>query len=198
MMHAPAHYKATLYQWHQLIQEACEYSNIYLHPEVESYLLLTLVHYLQDDRLASDAQSMTLADEVLNTESKIIVKSHKQRLKVRADNSLILAGLFPAHIGRQSIRISQYMKVGVKCYRELAFLLEGSDKEVYQKLSDSFVPLVDILHTIRASTGSPALPLMQAMELWSDTGSKSAYQILTVNRQSIPLNESLIESVYKH
>ena len=207
-MQQPDHYKATLYQWHQLIQEASDYSSIWLEPEIESYLLLTLVQYIQNDHLAEEAIAMALpthilsaekfSTDMLSNESKVVVKNHKQQLKVRADHSLILAGLFPAHIDRQSIRISQYIKIGMNSYSELSYLLEGNDSQIYQKLADSFIKLVDILHTIRAFTGSPAIPLMQAMELWSDTGSKSAYQILTMNRQSIPLNESLLGSSYKH
>ena len=188
-----SHYKLALYHWNQLIQDACDYANIDLPAECQSYLLLTLVRYIQDEELAEEAVGMDLLYE-----SQVVVKNQFQQLKTQADHCLILAGLFPAHLDRQSIRISHYIERGRERFARLSELVENNDRLIYKKLSASFVDLVDVLHTIRAFNGSPTLPLIQAMEFWSDTGSKTAYQVLTVNRQSIPLNESLIDCAYKH
>jgi len=192
MAHQTKH-RAALYQWHQLIQEACQYAKVELDPEIQGYLLMTLVRYIEDDELAKDAIQIDLFNETLDADS-----NHHQALKSRADHSLMLAGLFPAHIDRQFLRISQYIQLGQVSYQQLSRLLYDNDKLIYQKLADHFVMLVDVLHTIRAFNGSPTIPLIQAMELWSDTGSKTAYQTLTLNRQSIPLNETLAEQAYKH
>jgi len=187
------HHKAAIYQWHQLLQEACQYAGIELDPEIQSYLLLTLMRYIHDEQLAEDALMMKFnKPEFRSREERI------EDLKSTAEHSLILAGLFPSHIDRQSLRISHYIRLGTDSYNELSTLLYDSDKMIYKKLSSDFIKLVDVLYTIRIFNGSPNLPLIQAMELWSDTGSKSAYQALTMNRHSIPLNETLIDSTYKH
>ncbi|MDH5393218.1 MAG: hypothetical protein OEY11_08545 [Gammaproteobacteria bacterium] len=187
------HTKIALYHWNQLIQDACEYANIELKPETQGYLLLTLVSYIKNESLAEKAIALDL-----RFESEPSQPNYQQQLKAQADHSLILAGLFPAHIARQSYRISHYIKLGSDNYQTLSDLMEGNDRIIYRQLAESFVELVDILHIIRCFNGSPAMPLIQAMELWSDTGSKTAYQILTTNRQSIPLNESLIDCTYRH
>jgi len=187
------HYKAAIYQWHQLIQEACQYAGIELNPEIQSYLLLTLMRYIHDDQLAENAISMKLnKNEFRSKEERV------EYLKSTAEHSLILAGLFPSHIDRQCLRISHYIQLGTESYQHLSTLMYDNDKMIYQQLSADFIKLVDVLYTIRIFNGSPELPLIQAMELWSDTGSKSAYQALTANRHSFPLNESLITSTYKH
>lgn len=189
----PDHYKLALYHWNQLIQDACDFANIDLPAECQSYLLLTLVRYIQNEKLAEQAVEMDL-----RYESQAVAKSPLQQLKTQADHCLILAGLFPARLDRQDIRISHYIKMGSECFSRLAELSGGNDRIIYEKLSALFVEMVDILVTIRTFNGSPAMPLIQAMELWSDTGSKTAYQALTINRQSFPLNETLASSSYKH
>lgn len=188
-----AHTKLTLYHWNQLIQDACDYANINLKTETQGYLLLTLVSYIQNESLAEKAIALDLRFESTPDEP-----NYQLQLKAQADHCLILAGLFPTHIARQSYRISHYINLGAKNFQLLSELLDGNERIIYQQLADTFVELVDILHIIRCFNGSPAMPLIQAMELWSDTGSKTAYQILTTNRQSIPLNEALIDSTYKH
>lgn len=188
-----SHYKLALYHWNTLIQDACDYANIELSSECHSYLLMTLVRYIQDEKLAENAIEMDLLSE-----SRTVVKNELLQLKTQADHCLILAGLCPAHLDRQSIRIGHYIQWGSECFARLSELVDNNDQFIYQQLSRSFVDLVDVLYTIRAFNGSPEMPLIQAMELWSDTGSKTAYQILTSNRQSVPLNETLINNAYKH
>lgn len=187
------HYKLALYHWNTLIQDACGYANIELSGECHSYLLLTLVRYIQDEKLAEEAIEMDLLNE-----SQSVIKNQLQQLKTQADHCLMLAGLCPAHIDRHSIRISHYITLGRECFARLSELVDNNDRLIYQQLARSFVDLVDVLYTIRAFNGAPEIPLIQAMELWSDTGSKAAYQVLTSNRQSIPINETFIEQAYKH
>lgn len=187
------HYKLALYHWNKMIQDACEYAKIDLSGNCHSYLLLTMVRYIQDEKLAEDAIKMDLSHN-----SRVVRTNQLQQLKTQADHCLMLAGLCPAHLDRQSIRISHYIKLGSECFARLSELVDNNDRIIYQQLSHSFLELVDILYTIRAFNGSPEMPLIQAMELWSDTGSKTAYQVLTSNRQSIPLNESLFDQAYKH
>ena len=186
-------YKLALYHWNQLIQDACDYTHIELLPESHSYLLLTLVQYIQDESLTEQAVEFDLLFDDPRSNP-----NHQQQLKAQADHCLILAGLFPAQLDRHSIRISRYVNLGISCYQRLSQLVDNDDRYIYEKLAQSFVELVDVLHTVRSFTGSPAMPLIQAMELWSDTGSKIAYQALTSNRQSIPLNETFIDQAYKH
>lgn len=187
------HYKLALYHWNQLIQEACDFANIELPAECQSYLLLTLIRYMQNEALAEQAFEMSWQHE-----SQSVARKPFQLLKTRADHCLILAGLFPARLERQEIRIGHYIKMGRECFSRLATQVAADDSALYNKLSDLFVDMVDILVTIRAFNGSPAMPLIQALELWSDTGSKTAYQALTLNRRSIPLNEVFISQAYKH
>ena len=187
------HHKAAIYQWHQLIQEACEYAGIELDPEIQSYLLLTLMRYIHDDQLAENAITMKLNNKEFRSREERL-----EDLKSTAEHCLILAGLFPSHIDRQFLRISHYIQLGTESYRELSTMVYDNDKMIYKKLSTDFIKLVDVLYTIRIFNGSPKLPLLQAIELWSDTGSKTAYQALTLNRQSIPLSETFLEQAYKH
>jgi len=192
-MHAIDPHKAMVFQWHQLIQQACDYADIRLDDDIQSYLLLTLMRYIHDDQLAENAIMMSFKiSATLPRDQRI------QALKSRAEHCLILAGMFPSHINRQSLRISHYIQLGIESYAELSQLMFDNDKLIYQQLSKDFVKLIDVLYTVRVFNGSPMLPLIQAMELWSDTGSKTAFRTLTMNRQSIPLTENLLGSEYKH
>jgi len=186
-------HRAMVFQWHQLIQQACDYAGITLDDDIQSYLLLTLVRYIHDDQLAENA--ITMPFEIATDLPR---DQRLQTLKSRAEHCLILAGMFPSHIDRQSLRISHYIQLGINSYKELSQLMFDNDKLIYQQLSKDFVKLIDVLYTVRVFNGSPMLPLIQAMELWSDTGSKTAFQTLTMNRQSIPLNEALLDTQYKH
>lgn len=192
-MHATDPHKAVIYQWHQLIQQACDYAVISLDDDIQSYLLLTLIRYIHDDQLAENAITMSFKiNDTLPRDQRI------QALKSRAEHCLILAGMFPSYIDRQSLRISHYIQLGIDSYAELSQLMFDHDKLIYQQLSEDFVKLIDVLYTVRVFNGAPMLPLIQAMELWSDTGSKTAFRTLTINRQSIPLTEHLSNSQYKH
>jgi hypothetical protein len=165
--------------WKQLLQEAEQKCNCRLDDEVESYLIFTLIRFTQNPQLASQP----LAPDYLKSQHR---GGHAQQLQLRdvGDQCLLLSGLFPQRAEKRLVRVSYYVDLGRSAYDHLSQLLRQAMAELYQQLAHHFVQLMDVLQNLRAE---PALQPLQALELWSDTGSTNAYGIVTTSSGGIPV-----------
>lgn len=166
-------------QWKALVDEAEKASSIQLPEELESYLVFLLMRFSDHPELVNSV----LAIDFLKSLEKI--KFTKQEgLKDVGDKCLLFAGLFPGQARRHRLRISYYVKLGKTAYISLADSYLNHFSQLFTSLSDQFVGLMDILHTMHELTSQQYfLDLLQAEELWSDTKSPHAFKTLRANTQ---------------
>lgn len=177
-------------QWHALVSEACQASSQQLAVEIESYLVFLLMRYTNQPQLV---------DSVLGQE---FLACTQQELRIEddirdvGDKCLLFSGLFPGHAEKAHVRLSYYVDIGQMAYHTLSTHQKQSIANLYSQLTENFVPLMDVLHTIQSvshnqSGNKSQLTLLQAEQLWKDTGSKHAYQLLSEHNNRIPLHEVL-------
>lgn len=177
-------------QWLHLVQDAEQEYGLSLHEDLESYLVFMLMRHTQKTSLAQAVMAL----EYLESQ-ELAGSVRNEKLREIGDQCLILSGLYPKRAARRHVRVSYYVEIGQSAYHHLSNTLQHASAELYRQLCEAFVTLMDILQTIRAFN-SPALQPMQTLELWSDTGSKAAFQRLA--NSSLPLHETLLEKNRKH
>lgn len=173
-------------QWHSLIREAEAHYGCHLDEPMESYLVFTLMRFMQDNDLASTAVAL---DYLRSHE--LSGRLRDEQLRDIGDQCLILSGLFPRRAERRLVRVSYYVDIGRSAYHHLSQTAQHASAELYQQLAETFVLLMDLLRTIR-QFNSPALDPIQNHELWSDTGSRLAFDAIAGS--SMPLHEALVNT----
>ena len=172
-------------QWHALIREAEEQCSCHLDESMESYLVITLMRFMKDQDLATQAMAL----EYLRSQSLPRARRIEQ-LRDIGDQCLLLSGLYPQRAEKRLVRVNYYVNLGRSAYRHISDNAQKSAAELYRQLAEAFITLMDLLQTIREFS-SPALRPIQSLELWSDTGSRAAFGRLAST--STPLHEALID-----
>jgi hypothetical protein len=176
-------------QWHSLIKDAEAQCSCQLDESMESYLVFTLMRFMKDQDLATQVVALNY----LQTHG--LPKSLRiEQLRDIGDQCLLLSGLYPERAEKRLVRVSYYVDMGRSAYRHLSDSVQQAAADLYRELAEAFVTLMDLLHAIREFS-SPALQPMQSLELWSDTGSKAAFNRLSEN--ALPVHESLINTTLK-
>ncbi len=170
-------------QWHALIQEAGQASHIILDEELESYLVFLLMRFADQPELVASV----LAEEYL--------ESHQQRgagkrqgLRDVGDKCLLFAGLYPERARKKRVKISYFVDLGQAAYGSLSEIHHHTMQELFYGLYNSFVDLMDVLSTARTLSRDESLTPLEAMDLWQDTKSQHAYNVL----QQITSSEVII------
>ena len=173
-------------QWHSLVKEAEQQCSCQLDESMESYLVFTLMRFMKDQDLATQAMALAyLRSHGLPKSMRI------EQLRDIGDQCLLLSGLYPKHAERRLVRVSYYVNIGRSAYHHISDNVQKSVAELYRQLAEAFITLMDLLQAIREFS-SPALQPIQSLELWSDTGSARAFDRLA--ESAIPLHESLIDT----
>jgi hypothetical protein len=160
--------------WRALLTEAQHVARVYLAPAIEDYLVRLL------------AQAVGRPSEGLEHAAQAFVERLALRAKPRqeliavGDESLLFAGLFAEQAIRKGIPITYFVQVGVNAYREYAATqADATARSIFSTLANQFVDLLDILHTLRElQQDTPCLDAMNAYQLWRETGSAHAWQVL--------------------
>jgi hypothetical protein len=120
-------------------------------------------------------------------------RSGRQRDQLRdiGDHCLLFSGLFPQIAERRLVKISYFVSLGRSAYLRIAtdwYDSEQQINELYSGLAQGFVQLMDILQAIRGLDDEykERLKPIQAFELWQETGSRQAYNLLTSIGEAIP------------
>jgi hypothetical protein len=109
------------------------------------------------------------------------------RLRDVGDQCLLFSGLFPQVAERRLVRVSYFVGIGRSAYDQLAVLLDRKRDELYGRLADAFVAVMDVLQAMRGLAGEPVLQPLAAAELWADTGSRRAYHEILANSDGLPV-----------
>ena len=173
-------------QWHSLVRQAEDEYGCQLDEAMESYLVFTLMRFMKDQGLATQALALNYL------QAHGLPKSLRlEQLRDIGDQCLLLSGLYPKRAEKRLVRVSYYVNMGRSAYHHLSEGVQQATSELYQQSAEAFVMLMDLLQTIRQFS-APALQPIQSFELWTDTGSRNAFNQLSGN--SLPLHESLINS----
>jgi hypothetical protein len=177
-------------QWHALVGEAEQACATRLGEELESYLVFLLMRYTDSPEIANSV----LALDYLHS-MEAIGHLRETQLREVGDKCLLYSGLFPARAERRRVNSSYYVKLGMGAYSALATALAQLKAKLFEDLSQQFVKLMDVLQTMRElGSGQPCLQPLQAMELWTETGSAHALQNLAQYTNASPVQIALISS----
>ena len=165
--------------WHEIIHEAQAMCDIRLIEELEAYLVFLMVRYTNKPEVVKQI----IAYEFLQGINKSSAKQ-QDALQAVGDQCLIFAGLFPHMANKRLVRISYFVDLGQSAYANIS----RTNSDIYGLLSRQFVPLMDILQSIRqySKENTDLLPL-EAYELWNDTGSRRALSALKKYTHSTPV-----------
>lgn len=169
-------------QWRMLLSQAEALSGYVLDQDTEDYLVQLLI------RVASRPE---LVAGVLALDRLTPQPADKPRLAYLqdiGDQCLLFAGLFPQQAASRMVRLSYFVSLGRTAYQQLGELGSGDCGLVYARLSAGFLPLVELLHTMRelGEDGVELTPL-HAFELWDDTGSDRALRCIRSITDAIPV-----------
>lgn len=160
-------------QWRALVAEAAASRDCRLDEGLESYLVFLLMRFVERPELAASVMALEYLRGML-----ALGHLRHERLRDVGDKCLLYSGLFPRRAERRRVRISYFVDLGQAAYRQLALAPARTGTELYARLSTTFVPLMDVLQSMRALGNDPGLGPLQTLELWNDTGSRGAYQAL--------------------
>ncbi len=180
-------------QWQTLVVEASQLSGIRLTEELESYLVFLLMRFTDSAQIAHKAMGIEFLTSINRVGSLRSIA-----LRDVGDQCLLYSGLFPGRANKRRVRISYYVNLGKTAYFSLADTSKFPDNNLFAMLGEKFVGLMDILQSMREiHSSAPILDPIQAAELWHDTGSAHALQVLQQFTHGKPI-DSIEISKYKH
>ena len=155
-------------QWQALVCEAELAANRQLDETLQSHLVFTLMRFTQRPELANSVMALEFLDAVQQNG-----QHQHERLRDVGDKCLLVSGLFPQTAKRRLVSIGYFVNLGRTAYQQLHDKIHG----FYGQLASDFIPMMDVLHAIRElNKESHQLDLLDAFELWDETGSQYALE----------------------
>jgi hypothetical protein len=173
----------SLAHWYTLVKEAESLFGKPLETDLESYLVYLLQYYADKPDLT---QSILALEYLHSLEASGKLRS--QKLREVGDKCLLFSGFFPEIANRRLVTISYFVELGRRAYNYLAesHHTSGLTAKLYLLLRKQFVHLLDLLFSIRELSGErQAISLIQAEELWRNTGSHYALKVLKKHDKNI-------------
>ncbi|HHH44541.1 MAG TPA: hypothetical protein ENK49_10425 [Gammaproteobacteria bacterium] len=167
-------------QWHALVSEAQLASHRNLEEGIESYLVFLLMRFADRPELARRIMAL----EFLRAQQE--QGQRTERLRDVGDQCLLFSGLFPQIAERRQVKVSYFVALGRSAYDQLATIVDRQSDQLYTRLTQAFVGIMDVLHAMRGLSGQPVLDPLAAAELWAETGSQSAYQAISPDSGAVP------------
>lgn len=165
--------------WYDIIHDAEHSCAIVLHEDLESYLVFLLVRYTNKPEVIKQIAATEFLQGL-----KLTANQRELVLQEVGDKCLLFSGLFPNIAERRLVKISYFVNLGQAAYETIS----KKNNDVYNALAKQFVPLMDILQSIRRySDNCPDLLPMQAYDLWNQTGSQRALTVLKHYTKGIPI-----------
>ena len=181
-------------EWHSLVIDASKNCNISLSEELESYLVFLLMRYIKDVNLARKIVALDFLEGQKQS-------GNQKQIQLRdvGDTCLIFSGFFPEQATKRNLKVDYYVNIGQSAYNDLGMVEESSLSALFSNLSNSFVPLMDVLQSMRKYTNDePILDPITAEELWLETGSQSALSDLKSYTDSSEIILNRFENTNKH
>ena len=173
-------------QWHDLVKDAESYNGVQLDEEMESYLVFLLMRYTQQPELGAKVMAL----EYLQGANSV-GNLRQEKMRDVGDQCLLYSGLFPRLAERRRVRLSYYVDLGRSAYHTVSELTQSAMAKMFGQLSESFVELMDTLQAMRCvSQQGNDLDAMAAFELWQQTNSQRARQVLMHSTTALPVRHS--------
>lgn len=167
--------------WHDIIHEAEAACTIFLKEEIEAYLVFLLARYVNKPQIVKQIIAKEFMEGLKHSHHH-----HQRALAMQevGDKCLIFSGLFPQIAEKRLVKISYFVNIGQASYESISH----KSTDLYGMLARQFVPLMDVLQSIRRYTKDmPDLQPLQAYELWDEVGSTRAFQVLSQNSLVAPV-----------
>lgn len=156
----------TTASWQSLIQEALEKRNYCLAEDLESYLVFLLMRFTEQPALANSV----LATEYLESQS-LHGLAQESQLRDVGDKCLLFGGFYPEQAHKRLVSLEYFVNLGRGAYHQIASNHNASHQanlpatdieisinnnnnshstnELFAKLAQNFVNLLDVLHQIK-------------------------------------------------
>lgn len=138
-------------QWHSLVCEAESASNIYLDEELQSYLVFLLMRFLDKPGMAAKILALDYIESMLSSGQR-----KEEKLRDVGDVCLIYAGFFPQRARRRRVSEQYFIELGCGAYQQLSVVVENPIAPLYYRLSESFLPIRDLLQAMRQLDDNPS------------------------------------------
>ena len=162
--------------WQDVIKTAENQCAILLDEELEVYLISLLMRYIDKPEVTKQIFAETFIEAIHQQEMQ-----RKLTMQNVGDQCLLFAGLFPLNAEKRHVNLKYFVEIGRSAYATIS----KTSEDLFWTLSFQFVPLMDVLQSIRQT---PDLLPLQAYEQWNDLGSKRAFNILQSYSQGLPLH----------
>lgn len=160
-------------QWHELVQEAAQACSTRLDEEMEAYLVWMLMRFARQPQMASRVLALEYLHGLLAAGSR---RSHQ--LRDVGDQCLLYSGMFPRRAQRKLVSIRYFVDLGRSSYHQVAEDLHKGSSQLFARLAQYFVPLMDVLHAMRTIDSQYQPEPLLLHELWQECGSRHARQTL--------------------
>ncbi|MEE3003057.1 MAG: hypothetical protein VX335_01770 [Pseudomonadota bacterium] len=134
------------YLWLRLLQEAQLDLGLSLGEEVESYVLFTIIQYIERTNIGSEALG------VAYLQAQLCYANDRLPLKNVADTCLLMSGLYPLNSVRRKVSPDYFANLGVSSYFQLSDLSWRKDtpeSSYYGDLAINFYDVIRVLFYIR-------------------------------------------------
>lgn len=170
-------------QWYALVNEAERARDCQLDETLESYLVFLLMRFARRPDIAARVMALDYMNGMVAARGQMQV----EQLRDVGDHCLLYSGLYPRRAERRAVRLSYFVGLGRSSYHQVSNLVHHGGAQVYERLADAFVTLMEVLHAMRALDGQRALDPLSAAELWEDTGSRGARQAVEQVTDATPV-----------
>ena len=174
-------------QWHELVQEAARACNTSLDEEVEGYLVLMLMRFSRQPEMAGRVMALEYLRGMLAGG-----RLRGEQLRDVGDQCLLYSGMFPRRAQKRLVSVRYFVELGRSSYHQVAEGLQQGSAQLFARLAEYFVGLMDVLHAMRSIDSQYQLEPLLLHELWQECGSQHARQTLCGRKlQSLPPRRSI-------
>jgi hypothetical protein len=165
--------------WRALLTKAQFVAKLELHTVLEEYLVGMLFRTVGTPSPGQGSKTMECLHNVADQTS-----NDAKDLRTIGDHCLLFAGLFPEQAAGKNLPIAYFVEVGQAAYREFGQVVEDP---MFWMLAEHFVDTMDVLQTLReVENENICIDPLDAYQLWHDTGSAHAWQILQRFTSALP------------
>lgn len=165
--------------WYDIVHEAEKSCTTMLQQELESYLVFLLIRYTRRADLAAQVMATAFLKGLHAPPMQRI-----EALRTVGDQCLLLSGLYPKVAQKRHVRIGYFVGLGRSAYSASSSI----HNDLYAQLGAQFVAMMDILQSIRKTDSAyPDLMPLEAWELWSETGSRRAFEMMSQYTDATPV-----------
>jgi hypothetical protein len=170
-------------QWQELVKDAEQLNGVQLDEELESYLVFLLMRYTQQSHLGAKVMALEYLDG-----ANAVGNLRREKMRDVGDQCLLYSGLFPRIAERRRVKLSYYVNLGRSAYHSVSESAQNAMARMFGQLAESFVDLMDILQAMRCvSQQTQDQDVLAAFELWQDTNSQRARQLIMNSGNGIPV-----------